>query len=245
MVGIGLDTAADPAVVGFDAGWKVELRKQGPDGEPLDKGVITLSRKQYFAQIKVGAQASFSAPTFEVIVEGLSDEDYHKAVGGPYVFAKVMLGWRDLGSGGAAPFGDLGAMITGGKEDEYTEVIHGRLTAFERLHGTFRYRTRFAGVDYRFHKLRCTAATQPDVQPGNPAGRYAELLCQQAGVPVVVHPRGQPGQAIDEASPSPRAPRWTRHCATSPARRTAAHPTDRSRCSCVPTACTSGRGPPR
>jgi len=195
----GLETAADPAVVGFDAGWTVELRKlDSSNGEPLDEGTITLSRQQYFAQIKVEWQAMLRGATFEVIVDGLSDEDYHKIVGGPYVFVKVLLGWRDLGSGGAAPFGDIAKMLTGGQEGNYVEVIHGRLTGFERLQGTFRYRTRLAGVDYRFHKLRCTAATQPDAHPGDPAGRYAELLCQQAGVPVVVHPRGQPGQPIDE-----------------------------------------------
>lgn len=196
--GAALETAADPAVVGFDAGWKVELRKQLPDGEPADDGVITLSRQNYFGQVRVDTQATFRGGTFEVVIDGLSDEDYGKAVGGAYVFVKVFLGWRDLGSGGAAPFGDLAAMLTGGTEDHYVEVLHGRLTVFERMAGRFRYRTRFAGVDYRFHKLRCTAATQPAVNPGDPAGRYATLLCEQAGVPVVVHPRGRPGQAIDE-----------------------------------------------
>ncbi len=197
-----LEAAADPAVVGFDAGWKVELRQES-DGEPSDQDVITLSRQTYFAQVKVETQATFRGGTFEVVVDGLSDDDYNRIVGGSYVFAKVLLGWRDLGSGGAAPFGDVVAMLTGGKEGSYEEVVHGRITACERTAGQFRYRTRFAGVDYRFHKLHRTRATQPAVRPGDPAGRYAELLCQQAGVPVVIHPRGVPGQAIDEVISMP------------------------------------------
>jgi hypothetical protein len=197
-MGIGLEAANDPAVVGFDAGWKVELRKSNKAGEPVDSEVITLSRQRYFAQIKVNRQASLTAPTFEVIVDGLSDKVYRDAVGGPYLFAKVMLGWRDLGSGAAAPFGDLGAMLTGGKEGTYVEVIHGRITAVERLPGQFRYRTRFAGVDYRFHKLCCTTARKPQLEPGATAGQYAEALCGQAGVPIVLHPRSQPGEPIDE-----------------------------------------------
>jgi len=195
--GAALATAANPAVVGFDAGWKVELRKES-NGEPSDQGVITLSRQSYFGQVKVDTTAAFRGGTFEVVVDGLPDETHNQIVGGPYVFVKIFLGWRDLGSGGTAPFGDLAAMLTGGTENGYLEVLYGRLTAFERVAGRFRYQTRLAGVDYRFHKLRCTAATQPAVHPGDPAGRYAELLCQQAGVPLVVHPRGRPGQAIDE-----------------------------------------------
>ncbi len=192
-----LEAAANPAVVGFDAGWRVELRKE-QNGEPSEQGIIRLSRQSYFAQVKVDTQATFRGGTFEVVVEGLPDDTHNQIVGGPYVFVKVLLGWRDLGAGAGAPFGDLAAMLTGGTEDGYVEVLHGRLTGFERIAGRFRYATRFAGLDYRFHKLRTKAATQPSVRPGDPAGRYAELLCQQAGVPVVVHPRGRPGQAIDE-----------------------------------------------
>lgn len=198
--GVALQGAADPAVVGFDAGWKVELRKQDAStGEPMNGEVISLSRQRYFAQVKVDAQALFRGATFEVIVEGLSDEDYREILGGPYVFVKVFLGWRDLGSGAAAPFADLAAMVTGrGDEGNYTPVIHGRLTTMERVAGQFRYRTRLAGVDYRFHKLHCTPATQPAVAAGDPASRFAELLCEQAGVPMTVHPLGRPGQPIDE-----------------------------------------------
>ncbi len=190
---------ADPGLVGFDAGWKIELRAADA-GAPTDDGMIEISRSQYFGTVKVHRTSAFVAPTFDVVIEGLSDDTHNTIVGAPFVFVKILLGWRDLGSGAAAPFQDIGAVFSGSDGDDanYVEVIHGRLETYERLHGSFRYRTHMAGIDHRFRALRCTPATKLDVKPGDPARRYAELLAQQASVPLMLHPPDGPGEPIDE-----------------------------------------------
>ncbi|WP_420451181.1 hypothetical protein [Ilumatobacter sp.] len=198
-----LESMADPAVVGFDAGWQIEFRCAGPDGNPIDQGAITISRDDYFATISVERTTSFRAPTFDVVIEGLSDADHASIVGGPYVFAKIALGWRDLGSGGLAPFKDVGALLSGGGSGDYHEVIHGRIHTYERLHGDFRYRTHISGIDLNFHRLRNTAATAPPVQPGSPAIYYARHYAGNAGVPVKPHPPQPPYDGIDEVIETP------------------------------------------
>lgn len=199
-MGMALQTAADPAVVGFDAGWKIELRREDPSTRAPTGDALTLTRDRYFAQIKVDTATAFRGGTFEVTIDGLTDKDFEDIAAGPYLFMRIKLGWRDRGSGLLAPFKDAKNLLTGssGPDDQYSEVIHGRIRTCERVAGEFRYRTKFTGVDYRWEQLRCTRVKLPlGVAEGDPASRYATLLCGQAGVPVVSHPRGEVGEAID------------------------------------------------
>lgn len=199
-MGSFLEAAADPARVGFDAGWKVEFRKAGTDGAPTDDEKLQLTRGNYFATVRVARSASFRAATFDIVIEGLRDEDHNKIVGAPYVFARLLLGWRDLGSGAGAPFSDIAAIVTNsdGSDGNYTEVIHGRIHTYERLSGEFKYTTHIAGIDRYFHTLRTTIAKKIEVRAGDPATRYAELLCHQGGVPIVKHQANGPFEPIDE-----------------------------------------------
>lgn len=199
MTGL-LEAAGDPGTVGFDAGWKLELRVADQAGNPSDDAVLSFSRGDYFATMRVHRTSGFAGATFEIAIEGLSDDHHRKIVGGPYVFAKLKLGWRDLGSGAGAPFADIGALFSGSEGDDsnYHEVIHARITSYERLHGTFRYVTKIAGVDHRFHRLRTLVASQPELEAGSPAMSYVERLCEQADVPLVKHPPNGPFEAIDE-----------------------------------------------
>lgn len=195
----------DPAIVGFDAGWKIELRqeddKHNPKGEPKE-----ITRDRYFGEIKAEMSASFKGGTFEVIIDGLRDEDYNEIVEKGYVCMKIRLGWRDLGSGGAAPFKDIGSFLSGGKGDDtnFYEVIHGRIKTFERTAGEYVYRTKFTGVDYRWEQMRGKVIEPLKVKKGDPAGEYAKQLAKQAGVPIVVHPDGKAGEPIDNVIDLPK-----------------------------------------
>jgi hypothetical protein len=200
---LGLQTAADPAVVGFDAGWKLEFRREDPSTHTPTGEPITLTRDRYYAQIKVDTATAFRGGTFEIAVDGLSDEDFAALQGGDdgvYTFVDILLGWRDLGSGFTAAFADVGKLLTGssGPERNYHDVLHGRIRSCERVAGEYRYRTTFTGVDHRWERLRCTEVGLPlGVSQGDPAATYASLLCAQARVPIVTHPPGEPGEPID------------------------------------------------
>lgn len=205
-MGLALQTAADPAVVGFDAGWSIELRKEDTAHKPVGQP-LTVSRNDYFGEIKVDTSATFRGGTFEVTLDGLSDKHFGEIVSGSYVFMLIKLGWRDRGSGALAPFKDVGAFLTGGSgpDSHYTDVLHGRIRSCERTAGDFRYRTKFTGVDYNWELLRCTEVTHPlAVSEGDPARTYAEALCRQAGVPITTHPVGEAGEPIDSLITIPR-----------------------------------------
>lgn len=206
-----LEATTDPALVGFDAGWKIELRAAGADGAPTDNGMISISRNDYAATVKVERTASFRAPSFDIVIDGLSDQHHNLIVGTPHVFVKILLGWRDIGGGAAAPFKDVGALFSGsgGPDGNYREVIHGRLHSYERLHGEFRYRTHLTGIDRHFHRMRYTTAKAPEVRPGDPVIRYAELLAQQVSVPIIKHPPIGPYEPIDEVIEIPAKARIT------------------------------------
>jgi hypothetical protein len=194
-----LQGMADPAIVGFDAGWKIELFQEDDKHNPTGKAK-EITRNQYYGEIKVETAATFKSPTFEIIIDGISDEDYNDIVQKAYVCVKIRLGWRDLGSGAAAPFKDFGKFMSGsaGDDSNYHDVINGRIKTFERTAGEFRYRTKFTGVDYRWEQLRAKKATKLDVKKGDPIGKYATLLAGQVGVPITVHPDGKAGEPVDE-----------------------------------------------
>lgn len=194
----GLQTTANPAMVGFDAGWKAEFRKAGDKGQPIDEGMFSISRDSYFGEVRFEAATAFRAPSFRLSVEGLSDDDHHKIVGGPYVFVKIFAGWRDLGSGFLSAFSDIASVFTGESGDEAcVELLNGRIYTYERLHGDFRYKTEITGIDERYHRMRTTIAEKVTVNSGDAAQLYAKALCEQIGVPIVLHPTEGKGDAID------------------------------------------------
>lgn len=197
---LSLERGPDPSKVGFDAGWKLTFYKSS-NGNPNSEKKLEVSRSQYYGEIKLDTAASFRAGKFEIKIDGLTDEDYQKITNReePYVFLKIEMGWRDLGSGFLAGFSPLATMVGFEPAEEYIEVMEGRIQEVTRVTGEFLYRTEIRGIERTFHRLSCT---HPDPKkPEMPKGgmkvhQYAEALANQAGVGVVSHTGGGGGRMI-------------------------------------------------
>jgi hypothetical protein len=185
--------AGGDRVVGFDAGWQMVFRKDDGGGFPVDDDAVTFTRADYEAvDLQVEGDDSFRGATFEVAVDGMLDEDYAKLAKGRYMHVELWLGWRDLGRGVGQALKSAAALFTGGSDepDDLFRVLEGRVYTAERSHGEFRYRTRFTGVDSRFHRMRVTAADIGKVDPGTALVGYAKKLCDLASVKVPVSGEG-------------------------------------------------------
>jgi hypothetical protein len=191
--------AGGDRIVGFDAGWQLVFRKDDGGGFPVDGDAVTFTRADYEAvDLRTEAHDTFGGGTFEIAVDGMLDEDYAKLAEGRYVHVELWLGWRDLGRGFGQALKSAAALFTGGSDDpdDLFKVLEGRVYTAERSHGEFRYRTRFTGVDARYHRMRLTVADIGTVKPGTPLVDYAKRLCDLASVKVPVHGEG-PARGID------------------------------------------------
>lgn len=168
-------------VVGFDAGWKIVFRRDDGNDFPTDDDPVTLRRADYQARIRVESDDQFRAPTFDVLIDGLLDEDFGKLADGRYAYLTLFLGWRDLASGFGAAFANVADLLTGGGSDDegLHEVLTGRILAVERTHGDLTYTTRFQGVDARFDRMRRRLARPGTMSAGSTFLDYARRLCQE------------------------------------------------------------------
>ncbi|KLL09613.1 hypothetical protein FrCorBMG51_23740 [Protofrankia coriariae] len=140
--------------VGFDAGWRLDFR--AAPAAAGSRPPVSVDRSGYDAEIQVAFESTWSAPTFTVTVDGMSQQDVDAILGGPYPEVEIALGWRDTpGSFLSAGASVLAAVGLGpARTSTLTTVLAGRITALERTAGDVRYRTRFSGVDSTWARLR-------------------------------------------------------------------------------------------
>ena len=142
----------DRKVVGFDPGWKLTFLRT--DTHAVDRDdPIEFTRSNYDATIKVHRSTNFTADTFELSVDGLSDSDFERLADRRYV--DIELGWRDIADGAGPLVAALGSMFGTGEGTLYPTML-GRITEVERRAGTYLYRTIFRGMDQVAHRLKCS-----------------------------------------------------------------------------------------
>jgi hypothetical protein len=147
--------------VGFDAGWRLDFRTES--AAVGSRPALSVDRSGYDAEVQVAVESTWTAPTFTLTVDGLSQSDVDKIIAGPYPEVEIALGWRDTpGSFLSAGASVLAAAGVGpARLSTLTTVLAGRITALERTAGDVRYRTRFSGVDTTWARFQraCVSGT--------------------------------------------------------------------------------------
>lgn len=180
------ESAARGMSVGFDAGWRADFRADGAVGLAAPP-VVSVGRGDYDARIRIDSDASFRAPTFELSIEGLSDQDYEAIAGQPCPHVSIALGWRDAASTFVAGLSSaVGAFGVGSDVDGLPDVLLGRITRVERAAVDVHYVTTFFGVGAAFARLGTTLSTDVAVDAGRPLIDYVSALCALASPPIGV-----------------------------------------------------------
>lgn len=144
-----------PAKVGNDAGWYLEV---GPvvNGE-LGKPALSIGRSDYYADISAELPGGLDAGSYQITIEGMTDDDYQKLVGlrGARIAARLYLYWRDTASsvGGylasAVGLSDVLDQFASKPDDQYL-VATFAITKFLRRAGARRYETVIEGRELVF-----------------------------------------------------------------------------------------------
>lgn len=139
-----------PAKVGNDAGWYLEI---GPvvDGD-LGTPVLSIGRSDYYAEISAELPGGLEAGSYQITIEGLTDDDYQSLakLRGKPAAAKLYLYWRDTASslgGYLASAVGLSDVIDkfGSKPDDQFLIATFAITKFHRHAGARRYETTIEG----------------------------------------------------------------------------------------------------
>lgn len=184
-------TVGSAPKVGFSTGWRCTFTADPPGGLAPASDTLSVSSEDFEGAVTVDWSGNFSAPSFELRVWALSDEDFQRVVGTPdgdaaLAYVQLELGWADLG-------GSVGQMLSAvvglDQLGELPVVIEGRILEVDRVTGAFQYVSVFRGVDWRFHKLGCSRIDSPRrVEKGKTIGQAVEFVL--GGVAPVAGKRG-------------------------------------------------------
>jgi len=177
--------------VGFDAGWRLEFRRDDPSAS-AGKPVVAVDRAGYDAEVRAEFDATWRAPTFTVTVEGLRQTDYDAIVSGPCPLITLAMGWRDTPGSLLAVGANLLAAtgLAGARTGALPTVLTGRVTAAERTAGDVRYRTTFTGVDAAWARLQATRVDAAKLPKKGSVVDYLRALCALASPTVEVVAEG-------------------------------------------------------